>query len=509
MRPADGPRDLGARLVELARRYSAVRLEGGARLHDAMGAFVREYLLTTEARHSDAVRQIAEGAAETRRGGRAAMEADLPTLAERVGSADWGQATLDLTHWLFWRDERIAWRELIPRLVEGLGYDLDLARGLLEVAEAFAPALGNDGRKRLKWLSLSDENRERLLDELERLAGRGWLDEVETDFAAERRAVLHLWRGRWLVERKRYDEALKAYLSAERDMPIDALDLRAQLSEAFHSLSGHFFFRAETVSAARYSESGLLAAQRAVVLDTENKEAWEHLGIALSEMGHNEAAMQSLRRAIQLDPECASSWHILGGIYRNLGCHQEAVDAYQKAIEVYQKEIEIEPKLADLWNSLGLVYDGLDCHQEAIEAYEKAIALDPKIAYAWNNIGVAYHYMGRHEQAIGAYRKAIELDPRYAVPWGGLGVLYRTLGRYQEAIEAYQRAVELDPDVAYPWGGLGSVCHNLGHYEEAIKAYQRAIELGPKYANSWNGLGNVYRTLGRHEEALAAYRQAR
>jgi hypothetical protein len=124
---------------------------------------------------------MADQAIATLRARRASLEADLFSLAERVESADWQQASLDLVHWLFWQEEPAAWRELVPRFVEGLGYDPDLARSLLKVADSFKPKLSQDGRKRLQQLQLDEDNRETMLAELERLAHKGrWLDDADT-----------------------------------------------------------------------------------------------------------------------------------------------------------------------------------------------------------------------------------------------------------------------------------------------------------------------------------------
>ena len=106
--------DLQARLAQLARRYAAVKLAGGARLHDAMGTFVREYLLRVEAHSSPVVKSLAREAAEELKRRRRPLEEELPSRADRAGSQSWSQLTLDLVHWLFWADQPAAWRELIP-----------------------------------------------------------------------------------------------------------------------------------------------------------------------------------------------------------------------------------------------------------------------------------------------------------------------------------------------------------------------------------------------------------
>ncbi len=146
LRPAEAGADfsLTKRLNELAHRYSAVRLEGGARLHEAARAFIREFLLT-DARLE--ARALAEAALPVVRARLEALERDSPTWEERLDSEDWQEAALDLIHWSLWADGRSAWREVWPRFLAGLGYDPAFCEGMVELLDGFRPALSRDGRK--------------------------------------------------------------------------------------------------------------------------------------------------------------------------------------------------------------------------------------------------------------------------------------------------------------------------------------------------------------------------
>jgi hypothetical protein len=189
LRPDQGPFDLMAHLDKLAACYSSIRVTGGAHLHGASAAFMREYLLTPELRAGDEVKTVAARANAAARARQAALEQDLIRLEDRCESDDWQEAVLDTIHWLLWHDEVTAWRELMPRLIEGLGYQPRLAGSLLEVIAAFETALSNDGRKRLKALQrgMSDkatvDDADATLSELER-----WLKQHDTHdtYAAER-----------------------------------------------------------------------------------------------------------------------------------------------------------------------------------------------------------------------------------------------------------------------------------------------------------------------------------
>jgi tetratricopeptide (TPR) repeat protein len=473
LRPDDTPFDLAARLAELTRRYSVIQLAGGARLHETMLVYMTEYLLRTEESVSDLVTDIADQAVESLRARRAELEEDLFDWEEQVESEDWQQTTLDMINWLFWQNERTAWRELVPRLVEGLGYDQDFAESLLEVAGRFRPKLGKDGRKRLSTLQLDDDNRDGMLNELERLAKKGrWLDDDDVDATAERHTILLLWRGRWLANKRQLDDALQVYLAAQNRLPEEATNLQKQLGHAFDDLSGKFTWP-EGAFFSRPSEPGLKAAQRAVALDPDNPGAFFKLGMAQNALGYLEEALAAFQRALQIDPEHRAGWHGQGLAHNNLGQYEEAVRSFKRVLE-------LNPKAATSWSQLGRSYSALGRYEEAMEAYQQVISLNPNpqlALRAWFGLGVIHRQLGRYDEAIKAFQKAIELDPKAIYPHTRLGTVYQLTGRLEEALQIYRRVVELEPDNAMGYSSLASVLLKLGHETEAAPHLARAREL--------------------------------
>jgi tetratricopeptide (TPR) repeat protein len=462
LRPPDSgqPFDLSRRLADLARCYSVVRLTGGAGLHEAMGDFVREYLLRTEARMSDVVLDLAHRAATLLRIRQDDLAEGLNAEA-RLDSEDWQQTTLDLVHWLFWQDERAAWRELIPRFVEGLGYDQAFAAGLLKVAERFKLKLGLDGARRLKRLQ---DNNDRL-DELARLAQSDWLDDADLTATAERRAILDLWQGRWLVYQENLHEALQACQATERRLPEGAINLRQQLGRVFYDLSGKFLWPEGAIDAVP-TEAGLQAAQQATTLASENGVAWYRLGVALAKLGRHEETIKPFQRAIELDPKYASPHNGLGIVYAYLGHHDEAIAAFQHAIE-------LDPKYAHPHYSLGIVYAYLGHHDEAIAAFQRAIQLDPKLAYPHHGLGNVYNYLGHHDKAIAACKKAIELGLERGGVYGSLAAALQKLGRETEAAEHLAHARKLmDKEDAFTKACIEAISGNteaaLDYLAEAL-----------------------------------------
>ena len=252
--------DLDALLHRLERDYASVHAER-ARLYDDPAFFLREHLKADLRRVGDArVRAFLQRAVETLRRRLEKIQADLPRLEDRCESEDWTKAALDLCDYLFWLDEREAWRWLVPRLVESLAYSRALRRGLLGIANGWKEQLSADGKKRLKRLSIAEDDDASLddiadfLDELTRLERLGYLKGdgstmLTTGGEAERGAILDWRRGQFEYARGKYTEALAAYERAERALPAEGEALKKLLGEALDDLAGKLMWPEDTGSA--------------------------------------------------------------------------------------------------------------------------------------------------------------------------------------------------------------------------------------------------------------------
>ncbi|TAD79060.1 MAG: tetratricopeptide repeat protein [Oscillatoriales cyanobacterium] len=463
--------DLSAALAHLQTRYSFVFADD-CRLHDNLLNYLQPYLRMAAQRERPTVQALNDRALAHLGGRLAAKAEELPELADRFESDNAKALWLDVAHHHFWKaqdpdqDEIAAWKFWLGAFVEGWLADRAFARELVQVLGQFERCLSADGRRRYQcfqgdWDKRRDfdcDQRRALLDELDKLARRGWL---ATD-NPERAATLELERARLLYGQKQYVTALQALEALDRRHPDPSKSLREAIADLYDDLASRFLWPEGKTSAVP-SPEGLRAAERAC--------------------------------ALQID----RAWYL----YRQAVALNEA-KRHEEAVEIYQRAIELDPNFVYTHNGLGAAYRDLKRYEEAIAAYQRAIELDPNFVYAHNGLGNAYYDLKRYEEAIAACQQAIELDPNEAIYHNNLGLAYRDLKRYEEAIAAYQRAIELDPNYASPHNGLGNAYRNLKRYEEAIAAYQRAIELEPNEAIYHNNLGLAYGDLKRYEEAIAA-----
>jgi len=439
LRPADGsPFDLEALLRRLERDYASVHAER-ARLYDDPAFFFREHLKAKLRRMGDErVRAFLQRAVETLRARLEQIQADLPRLEDRCESEDWTKAALDLCDYLFWLDEREAWRWLAPRLVESLAYSRELRRGLLSIASSWKAHLSADGQKRLKRLSIAEdwypspEAQADLLDELTRLERLGYL---QGEGEAERGAILDWRRGQLAYARGQYPEALAAYERAERALPVDGETLKKLLGEALYDLAGKLMWPPDTGSAI-YSPEAERILPKVVEWLPEKQGAWYRLGAILNLAGRNTEALAAYQRAIELDPKDAYPHHGLGNVYSDLGNYDEAIAGYQRAIQ-----------------------------------------LDPKFAAPHNGLGNVYQLLGHYEKALSAYQKAVELVPDRGMYRGSLVGLLRRLGREAEAQAQMEIARPLmAKENEYNRACFESICGNV---EQALALLKVAIEIKP------------------------------
>ncbi|PZO35828.1 MAG: hypothetical protein DCF19_22940 [Pseudanabaena frigida] len=498
-----GVTDLEPEMRSLKARHSFVLLEGkGIRLHDKLESFLQDYLRSGLAGQSPMVRELSDRAVVYLESRLSEWTQEFTDTADYFESDRIANGLLDLVQLKFWQDVEVGWRYAVPLFVESWQYNRDWQKQLLGVIEAFQVRFDGDSKKRLQifakdlgYYSFDSDSRKFLLDELDKLAKRGWLD---GDRKTERVLILSLQRGRLSYQLENYLESLQIYLKVEKQLPETVLNLQKDLAEEFKTIGDKLLWKDSELVA---SAEARTAYQSSVALNPDNSRAWRGLGVSLKQLEQYELAIASYQQAINLDPKYAYPYNGLGNIYLEQG-------KYELAIASYQQAISLDPKYAYPHNNLGLVYRDQGKYELAIASYQQAIDLAPKYASPHNNLGLVYQDQGKYELAIASYQQAIDLDPKYAYPYNGLGNVYLEQGKYELAIASYQHAISLDPKYAYPHNNLGLVYQNQGKYELAITSYQQAINIDPKYANPHCYLGIIYQQKVQYELALEHYQKA-
>jgi tetratricopeptide (TPR) repeat protein len=381
---------------------------------------------------------------------------------------------LDLVQFKFWQDVEVGWRYAVPLFVESWQYNRDWQKQLLGIIGAFQVRFDRDSKKRLQifakdlgYYSFDTDSRKDLLDELEKLAKRGWFDGARKN---ERMAILSLQRGRLLYELANYLETLQAYIDLELQLSQTMLRLQKDLGQEFERIGVELNQIAFMEGSLVAPPESLTAFQHAVSLNSDSSIAWGYLGASKSK--EKEIAISYLQKAFNLSQQKdtleKTGW-------------SATIDAikgnYESIIPIIRKAIDLNPKFAGLHVSLGSAYQAQGEYELAIASYQQAIALAPKLAFSYNGLGDVYTEQGKYELAIAPYQQAITLNPKFALSYHNLGYVYTEQGKYELAISSYQQAITLDPKFAYSKFSLGIVMGLQGNQKEAIILWKQGLEI--------------------------------
>jgi hypothetical protein len=240
--------DLEPEMRALKARHSFVLLEGkGIRLHDKLESFLQDYLRCGLAGQSPMVRELSDRAAAYLEPRLGEWTQEFTDTADYFESDRIANGLLDLVQFKFWQDVEVGWRYAVPLFVESWQYNRDWQKQLLGVIEAFQVRFDGDSKMRLqifakdlRYYYFDSDSRKFLLDELEKLAKRGWLD---GESKTERMLILSIQRGRFSHQLENYSESLEIYLEVEKQLLETTFHLRKDLAEEFRAIGYKFLWK--------------------------------------------------------------------------------------------------------------------------------------------------------------------------------------------------------------------------------------------------------------------------
>jgi Tfp pilus assembly protein PilF len=154
----------------------------------------------------------------------------------------------------------------------------------------------------------------------------------------------------------------------------------------------------------RYWATTLDLFQHALVVDPNNWQAHNMVGLVYSAQGDEAAAVEHLGRAVELNPDHPEPRHNYGWSLYRLGRVDEAVDQYRAALH-------IRPDLAITHFTLGVALASAERYKEAYAEFAEAARLapdNPNVHVEW---GRALAAAGDPDAAAARFAKAMEMDP--------------------------------------------------------------------------------------------------
>ncbi len=192
-------------------------------------------------------------------------------------------------------------------------------------------------------------------------------------------------------------------------------------------------------------------------------------------------AVGAFQKSLVLEPDQVECLNSLGIALGMLGRLEEALDAYWRALK-------IQPENAGVYYNAGIVLKQMGKIPQAEAAWRRAVAIRPNFVEALNNLGLLLTERGLLAESVGIFNQALAIDPRSADSLNNLSNSLKDLGQTDEAYEVLQRAVAAKPDDGKAYNNLGAILSRMARVDNAMQAHRRAIELDPTDAMAHSNL---------------------
>ncbi|MCI0463829.1 MAG: tetratricopeptide repeat protein [Gemmataceae bacterium] len=173
-------------------------------------------------------------------------------------------------------------------------------------------------------------------------------------------ALASFYLGRALVERREFDEALKAFDRAEK--------------------SGYTAAQVQLQRAGIYRQKGEQSHAKTILArlgDQSSHNAEYHFQNAslLLDEGDRQTAVRSLEKAVELDPGHTGALFQLGHAYDLAGNDDDAIGYYERCLSY-------PPVHAGVLMNLGVLYEDHEKYDKAVDCYRKVLGADPNNEHA-------------------------------------------------------------------------------------------------------------------------------
>jgi adenylate cyclase len=248
-------------------------------------------------------------------------------------------------------------------------------------------------------------------------------------------------------------------------------------------------------------QRGLVYFQEALDQNPSDPYAYAGLGEAYVRLGHGPApppdvfpkALIAAQRAIQLDSNLAEGWAALAHYHTYFG-HDWELAEY-----AFKRANALNPNLAYNHYHRAWYLALFGRMNEAIEEHKRAQELDPFVPLHTAWLGELYRWVGLYDEGLAEAAKAAQMQDDYALSMFIKGSIYFDQGRTEEAIEILRRASEINPGWRYI--GYGPACIRAGRIEEGKKVIAELESMPPTPFGALC-LGTLYATLGDRDKAI-------
>lgn len=247
--------------------------------------------------------------------------------------------------------------------------------------------------------------------------------------------------------------------------------------------------------------------KKAIEQDKTFAQAWAGLGDAYGQMygrfagpySWTDSSVMAATRAIQLDST-------LSDAYKAMAVAFSYKDEFEQAIPLLIKAVELNPSNDQAIGNLGTNYLLMGDLPTALYWEKKGVGMDPKNWIPYQLIGWIYRLLGDLGNAELWLKKSLEIDSLQYDTYELLGYTYVTQGRAQEALRLIPRVLEIDENDTRVLEVAGLIAYFSNDIASAKKYFQLSIDKNKYYKDDYAtvspiGLGQILLNEGNTVEA--------
>lgn len=283
-------------------------------------------------------------------------------------------------------------------------------------------------------------------------------------------ARAHVGYGNFLMERERYDQALKETETALAIQPNNEL----ALANRIHILTQTNPEKAEEL------------ARQLVEKDPNNPHWWFWYRGALTKLGRNEEALDAAQKAVDLNPDGFYSGGLAEALFK-LGRMNEAQVCYKKMTRDCGCQLCFFKYARFLINNRPDKLDEAEKALDLAEAKTTERVSKKGLTNLRTDLNLVRLRSLKKESPAKAEvltRQLLEQSPENGHYWHALADILRDLAKYEQAAQASQKAVSLCPD--YPYRPrLANCLAKAGRIQQAQQTYNEMLRDHPDRPRYW------------------------
>jgi len=266
----------------------------------------------------------------------------------------------------------------------------------------------------------------------------------------------------------------------------------------------------------QYDEA-IIAAKRAIELQSDNAVAYINLGFAYGMKKQYDEAMKALKKSIEINPKDSGAYDWVGRLLMEQNAYNEAAEAYKKGIDAVPSNPNLRESLARAYYSMGKYDDAIASVTKAIELQTIAgIGIGTSIEDGYPAVKEVMGTGPAKKAGIEAGDKIIKVDGKSTKGWkvdqvvqslrGALGtqvaLTIERKGAEKTIDKTVTRETIITKEAASSFGLRSLAYRYKGSLEAALKDAEKAHSLDS--ANDWArlSLGASYLDRGKYDESI-------